>query len=125
MSDISRWHKEMNFPKSQSGSFCGYHYVIKRSGEVEQARFDNEIGAHCRGSNKDSIGIVWVGRDEITKAQMTALIDLLSTICQRYALEPKQIFGHRELNPGKTCPNIKEMDNLRNEVELKINQKAG
>ena len=124
MHDISRWHKEMNFPQSKTGLYCGYHWVIRRNGNVENARFEYEAGAHCRGHNSDSIGIAWVGRDDMTKEQSLSLVKLLAEVCSRYGLEPKQVFGHRELNPGKTCPNIKEMDELRSWVEIEMNKKA-
>jgi N-acetylmuramoyl-L-alanine amidase len=124
MFDISRWHQELRFPKSETGLFCGYHYVIKRDGTVQQARLDYEPGAHCRGFNQTSIGICWVGRNHMTMEQQLSLIECLAGLCTQYALEPKQIFGHRELNPGKTCPNIKEMDRLRDQVEIRINERA-
>lgn len=116
--DISRWHQEMGFPKSQTGLFCGYHYVIRRSGEIETARLEHEIGAHCRGHNKNSIGVAWVGRSKIEKPQLDSLLTLVAEICDRYGLEAKQVFGHRELNPGKSCPNIEYLDDFRDLVEL-------
>lgn len=117
---VSRWHQGMNFPRSLTGLYCGYHYVITKAGEVQVGRFEHEVGAHCRGHNATSIGICWMGRNDFNKAQREAVIEVLARLCAMYGLETKQIFGHRELNPGKSCPNIKEMDRLRGDVELKI-----
>ena len=125
MLDISKWHQEMNCPKSSSGLYCGYHYVIKRDGTVEVARPDFEMGAHTKGQNKNSLGICWVGRNEMANVQMTALIQLCANLCVRYGLEAKQVFGHREFNNAKSCPNIASLDGLRDSIELKIAEMGG
>lgn len=120
MLDISRWHEEMRFPKSSSGLYCGYHYVIRRDGTVEVARPDFEIGAHCKGHNKNSIGIAWVGRNQMTRDQRDALVLLCTNLLITYGLEAKHVFGHREMTQGKTCPNIESLDKFRDEIEMKL-----
>ena len=52
---IDRWHKERGW------SGCGYHYVIKRDGQIELGRPIEKIGAHVKGHNKTSIGICYCG----------------------------------------------------------------
>lgn len=102
--DIDLWHKERGFKK------VGYHYVIRKSGKIEQGRRDNEQGAHCaaNGGNKDSIGICLVGRNVFTPAQMNALFSLYLTLFAQYDIESGEWWGHYEMDPesGKTCPNI-------------------
>jgi N-acetylmuramoyl-L-alanine amidase len=123
MVEISRWHQEAGFPKSVSGLYCGYHYVVRRSGVIEVARPESEVGAHTKGHNTVSIGIVWVGRDQTKKEQWESLVKITATVVTKYGLEPKNIFGHTELNPGKTCPNISSLDFFRDCVELEINKR--
>ena len=101
--DIDAWHKA----KGWKG--CGYHYVIDLDGTIEKGRDDNEIGAHCTGKNKNSIGVVYVGgldkkgkpKDTRTKEQKEALWELLRQLLIKY---PKAtIHGHNEFS-NKACP---------------------
>lgn len=106
--DIDKWHKQ----KGWKG--IGYHYVIDLDGTIEKGRPDEEIGAHCTGKNKNSIGIVYVGglkdgkpKDTRTKEQKEALWELLRQLLIKY---PKAtIHGHNEFS-NKDCPcfNVKE-----------------
>ena len=64
---------------------CGYHYVIKRDGQIELGRPIEKIGAHVKGYNKSSIGICYCGgvddemkeQDNRTGAQKESLLLLL------------------------------------------------
>ncbi|GMT38534.1 N-acetylmuramoyl-L-alanine amidase [Helicobacter bizzozeronii] len=101
--DIDRWHKEKGW------KCVGYHYVIKLDGTLEKGRGVEEIGAHCRGHNKDSIGICYIGGlvggravDTRTQAQKEALKDLCLVLKKQY---PKaEFYGHRDFESGKECP---------------------
>ena len=95
--------------------YCGYHYIIRRDGTTQIGRPEHYMGAHVQGHNKESLGIVWVGRDEITADQWSTLLTLLRMLCLRYGLSTDDVYGHTELNPAKTCPNIK-MDQVRLEL---------
>lgn len=44
----------------------GYHYVIRRNGDIEEGRPVEQIGAHCKDHNAKSIGICLVGGLEKT-----------------------------------------------------------
>jgi N-acetylmuramoyl-L-alanine amidase len=113
--DIDKWHKERGFKK------IGYHYVIDLDGTIERGRQDSEIGAHCTGHNKNSIGICYIGgldkdgkpKDTRTKEQKEALWDLLRILLTKY---PKaQIHGHNTFS-NKDCPcfNVEETYNIIN-----------
>lgn len=113
--DIDRWHKERGYKK------IGYHYVIDLDGTVERGRQDSEIGAHCVGQNRNSIGVVYVGgldkdgnpKDTRTKAQKEALWSLLRVLLVKY---PKaQIHGHNTFS-NKACPcfNVEKEYNIIN-----------
>ena len=47
---IDRWHRDRGFLK------VGYHAVIKRNGDMEIGRKEDETGAHCKKYNHLSIG---------------------------------------------------------------------
>lgn len=93
----------------------GYHYVIRRSGEVEIGRDENEIGAHASGHNERSIGVVWVGRDNITDAQHEKLIKLVRALMEKHGVGVHRVWGHSEVNAYVTCPRL-PMDKIRQEI---------
>ena len=113
--DIDKWHKQ----KGWKG--IGYHYVIDLDGKIEKGRPEEEIGAHCVGKNKNSIGIVYVGGlnakgqpcDTRTKEQKEALWELLRQLLVKY---PKAtIHGHNEfINKACPCFNVRESYNIIN-----------
>lgn len=118
---INDWHKQ----KGWKG--IGYHFVIcngflkpdstiydhKLDGLLQPGRSIDKIGAHCAGHNADSIGICLIGRRLFSGAQLLeTLQDLLVELMCQFDLEPKDIYGHYELDPNKTCPNI-NMDSIR------------
>jgi len=109
--EIDRWHRERGFAK------IGYHYVIKRDGTLETGRREAEIGAHVAGHNADSIGICMVGRTEFDLAQLATLSKLLSFLVLKYKLTASDVYGHRDFDKGKTCPNIET--SLLRELALK------
>ncbi|AUS06477.1 N-acetylmuramoyl-L-alanine amidase [Pseudotamlana carrageenivorans] len=96
--DINRWHKHNGW------SGIGYHYVVKLNGSIENGRPEGIRGAHVKGHNHDSIGVVYVGGldenakpdDTRTTAQKIALIKLLTRLKKKY---PKAIIsGHRDFS---------------------------
>lgn len=98
--DINKMHIARGFKK------IGYHYVVRLDGTVETGRKENEIGAHAKGYNANSIGVCYVGglasdgkkpMDTRTPAQKSALKKLLHTLKQRYP--DARIVGHRDLSP--------------------------
>jgi N-acetylmuramoyl-L-alanine amidase len=106
--EIRRWHL-------RRGWFdIGYHYVIKRDGDVEKGRSDLHPGAHARGFNHLSLGICLVGGVEsdgvtpeanFTHAQWDALEKLLFTLKGDYP--DAEVLGHRDLpNVNKACPSF-------------------
>jgi len=104
--EIDKWHKA----KGWTG--CGYHYIIRRDGELEPGRPHDMQGAHCYKENHHSIGICLVGgvdvnnrpEDNFTPAQMSTLsrtIDYLDTIYPHC-----EVKGHRYFNSNKACPSF-------------------
>jgi len=120
MIEINQWHSEKPEynPAPLSGYYCGYHWVIRRNGLIESGRLDDEIGAHCKGQNKNSIGICMVGEGQYTQDQWKSLFWLIEQKLNHYGLEVKNVFGHYEFNPNKTCPNFTSMDRFRDDLEM-------
>lgn len=107
--DIDKWHRK-------NGWACiGYHYVIRRDGDVEEGRAVDVIGAHVAGYNEHSVAICMVGgvdandvskaKNNFTEAQFTSLKSLLTVLKMKYP--NAKIQGHRDF-PGvkKACPSF-------------------
>ena len=102
--DIDQWHKQRGYNK------IGYHYVIDLDGTVETGRPENEVGAHCKGYNSNSIGICYIGgldrnlsvKDTRTQAQKDAMWELVIKLLSKYP--NANVYGHSEFNKGKACP---------------------
>lgn len=104
--DIRRWHK------AQGWKDIGYHFVIRRNGQVELGRPQNAVGSHVKGHNHNSVGIclaggldnaTWKPVDNFTAAQWASLKTLVARLVKTY---PKaRVLGHRDF-PGvaKACP---------------------
>ncbi len=99
--DITRWHIQRGFDT------VGYHYVIRRTGELETGRPETAVGAHVRGHNANSIGICLAGgvnahdtpESNFTAEQFATLKRLLAQLKRRYP--DVRILGHRDLSPDK------------------------
>lgn len=106
--EIDRWHRERGW------NGIGYHYVIRRDGRLENGRSLKEAGAHCKGHNKDSIGICLVGgiKDSTKNEPVNDYTDkqwetLKSIVLELKAKYPNaRIVGHCDYEPKKTCPNF-------------------
>jgi len=104
LSEIRNWHVN-----ERGWRDVGYHYVIKRNGEVELGRNIQDTGAHAKGYNAKSIGICLVGgmaednstEDNFTDKQWAALLDLIKQKLTDYP--EAKVIGHNEISK-KDCP---------------------
>ena len=102
--EICQWHRQRGW------SQIGYHYVIRRNGDVETGRAEDKPGAHVAGHNVGSIGICLVGGKargrenpcNFTRAQWRALESLVMQLIVEYP--DAKILGHSDLDPTKSCP---------------------
>lgn len=114
--DIDGWHKNRGW------SGIGYNYVVRLSGMVELGRDVDQVPAHVKGHNSNSIGVVYVGgvdshgnpKDTRTPEQKEALLKLLKELKGLY---PKAVIqGHRDFSGVvKACPSFnakKEYESL-------------
>ena len=104
--DIRLWHK------AQGWSDIGYHYVVYLDGSIHPGRPIEVSGAHTKGLNKNSIGVVYVGginamnfkaKDTRTPEQKEALYCLLNELMGTY--KGATLHGHNEFAP-KACPSF-------------------
>lgn len=97
-SDINKWHLNRGW------SGIGYHYVVLLDGTIEQGRPEEITGAHVRGYNKNSIGVVYVGgldgkgnaKDTRTIKQKESLKTLLKSLKSKH--RNASILGHRDFS---------------------------
>ncbi len=109
VAEIRKWHMDKGWRD------VGYHYVIRRSGLVENGRPLSEQGAHCEGQNANSIGICIVGGvnranapdSNFTSKQWSALEDLVSELIDDFP--EAQVTGHRAYST-KACPSFSAVD---------------
>jgi N-acetyl-anhydromuramyl-L-alanine amidase AmpD len=105
--EIRKWHVDGN-----GWNDIGYHYVIRRSGEVERGRIEHVSGAHVAGHNADSIGICMVGgvddqgkpASNFTRQQWAALDHLVAQILVSYP--GAKVSGHNDWSDAKACPSF-------------------
>lgn len=109
--DVDQWHKQRGF------SMVGYHYYIKLDGTIQEGRNLEQVGAHCKGQNSDSIGICFEGGknadgskwDSPLSAQLDAWHTLYQYLCLMFGNLPLK--GHYEYSE-KSCPNFEIDDYL-------------
>lgn len=91
---------------------AGYHFYIRRSGEIVEFRRLNEEGAHVRGFNACSVGICYEGglrpdgtpSDTRTREQKVALKGLLGYLKDIFPWA--MVVGHRDLFPDRNGDGI-------------------
>lgn len=107
--EIHGWHL------ARGWAGIGYHFVIRKNGNIEQGRPMEMIGAHAGpGINGHSIGICLSGdfmQEAPTAAQMESLLKLIAWLDKYYAATHPRGLGiklHREvaatLCPGNLFP---------------------
>ena len=113
---IRDWHV-----KGNGWDDIGYHYIVRLDGSIEYGRMVDKQGAHCKGHNKYSIGICYIGGmdrdmkkwdDTRTEEQKKSLILLIKTLKKT---NPNiKVFGHKDFS-SKECPSFdakKEYENI-------------
>lgn len=115
--DVDRWHK------SNGWSGIGYHFFVRKNGEVYRGRPQDKIGAHVQGMNLRSIGICAEGnymKETMSLVQKRAICELLVYLTDNFYPNAK-ILGHKELGntncPGNNFPLDDIKENYRNYLE--------
>jgi N-acetylmuramoyl-L-alanine amidase len=124
VADVRRWHRQ------QGWTDIGYHYLVRRSGDVEIGRPESQAGAHVAGANAASIGVACEGhhdREAHTPLQRSALLALLRHLMRQFDVSAGRVLGHNEVNTlialghvdrkyrtSKTCPGVRvDMNEIR------------
>ena len=101
---IKKYHLSLGYKD------IGYHFLIDRFGFIHKGRPIEQIGAHCKGHNKDSIGVALIGGNDgkfdFTISQIFALYNFCLTLQSEYKLGSLSIYGHNEFTKNKSCPNF-------------------
>ena len=104
---IKKWHVE-----GRGWSDIGYHFYIDINGNIQMGRNIAKIGAHCKGQNRNSIGICYCGgveadgktpKDTRTDEQKDALLAVLRTLKAMY---PEAIIHSHNDYANKACPSF-------------------
>jgi N-acetylmuramoyl-L-alanine amidase len=115
VAEIRKWHLARGF------SDIGYHFYIDLYGEIHKGRDINKIGAHCKGHNRNSIGICYCGgveadgktpKDTRYDCQKESLIAVLRTLKAMY---PNAVIHSHNDFANKACPSFnatKEYENI-------------
>lgn len=92
---IDRWHKDRGW------AGIGYHFVIRKGGQVEAGRPPEEPGAHALGLNRRSLGLCFSGHGDIaphTVPQRETGLALTRQLMERYQIPAARVLGHGEIN---------------------------
>lgn len=114
--DIHRVHLE----KGWSG--IGYHFYVRRDGNIYRGRPEERIGAHCINNNATSIGVCFEGRYDtvatMPNVQLEAGKELIKYLRDKYP--QAKLYKHSDLYatacPGRYFP----YDDLISEEAPKI-----
>ncbi len=99
------WHLDRGWDS------VGYHYVVEATGKVVPGRDLDEMGAHAKGANGDSVGICLVGSNNVpserwTPVQIDSANELVGAL-RRVLGGEITVHGHRDVGTTATiCPGV-------------------
>lgn len=88
----------------QGWAGIGYHYYIRKDGQIYGGRPQWAIGAHCTGHNSNSLGICLEGnfeKEKPSEEQLNSLKWLIEYLRKLFPI--REVKGHRDYNPT-ACP---------------------
>lgn len=103
---IDVYHKSKGFPKSLLGFYGGYHILIEKDGTIFRYRADNEIGAHDKDENINSLGVCLAGNFDIEHPsvdQQKSLEAVLQDWMAKWNIPVTRIDPHR-MGDTTDCP---------------------
>ena len=103
--DVDEWHRKRGLLK------VGYHFFIRREGLIDVGRSPNEIGAHTKEHDSDSVSVCLAGglntrgvtAPDYSKGQLESLFVLVKTL--KYMFADAEVVGHRDLCKTE-CPSF-------------------
>lgn len=106
--DLLRCHR------ARGMRMVGYHFYIRKDGFIWSTRPLEEVGAHARGYNRESIGIAYEGglnaqglpADTRTQRQKFSLRALIRVLQKDFP--GVKVCGHRDLSPDRNGNGVVE-----------------
>lgn len=84
---IHQWHLNNGW------SGAGYHFLVRKDGNIYRLRPENKVGAHASGSNSDSLGVCFEGdymMETMSETQRKAGAELVSYLKSKYGISKVQ-----------------------------------
>lgn len=104
--DIESIHKQH---KNQGWAGIGYHFYVRKNGEIYRGRPESTVGAHCLNYNKASVGVCFEGNfenEEMSAVQLKSGTELVQYLKEKYP--NAKIVRHGDMMstacPGKNFP---------------------
>ena len=97
--DIQRWHL------ANGWAGIGYHFFVRKDGNIYRGRPENTVGAHVTGANSDSIGICFErnydAEASMPQTQINAGKELVAYLKSKYGVST--VKAHRDVG-ASSCP---------------------
>jgi len=106
------WNAIRQYHLGKGWNGIGYHFGIELVGnryEILIGRLPTEIGAHCRGVNRTSLGICFIGNFDIEEPSGEQLVvgrNLVRSLMEVFNIPKEWVKGHNEYSQ-KSCPGKK------------------
>lgn len=97
---IHQWHLNNGW------SGAGYHFLVRKDGNIYRLRPENKVGAHAAGSNSDSLGVCFEGdfmSETMGEVQRKAGAELVSYLKSKYGISTVQ--KHKDVC-STDCPGV-------------------
>lgn len=97
---IHQWHLNNGW------SGAGYHFLVRKDGNIYRLRPENKVGAHALGSNSDSLGVCFEGdfmSETMGDAQRNAGAELVSYLKSKYGINT--VKRHKDVC-STDCPGV-------------------
>lgn len=97
---IHQWHLNNGW------SGAGYHFLVRKDGNIYRLRPENKVGAHASGSNSDSLGVCFEGdfmSETMGDVQRKAGAELVSYLKSKYGISKVQ--KHKDVC-STDCPGV-------------------
>ncbi len=122
---IHSWHL------ANGWSGAGYHFLVRKDGNIYRLRPEKYVGAHASGSNSDSIGICFEGNfasETMSSTQAAAGAELVSYLLAKYGISTVQ--KHSDVGstacPGANFPFDDIVSgNVTPEINVDVNEYSG
>lgn len=104
--DAIRWYHT----HTNGWNDIGYHFgieLVNAHYEILMGRMMDQIGAHAKGHNHNSIGICCVGNFDLApvpQVQLDRLVDLTQSLMRVFSIPADRVHRHHEFAAYKTCP---------------------